>query len=125
LSQNDEAKEFLQNFLTQLARSDQTNRELLRTNLGLFQQNNQIIQALSTISAQLDGIAQRSDYLYEQMGRLGQLLVNDGSSPPPALPGEYYPGIDSMAKDLGRGVVDGLVSSFFPGQNARGRRRRR
>lgn len=133
---DDEARTFLKDFLTQLSRSDQTNREklqvereqlqaqreLLQVQRLLFQQNNQLIQALSTMSAQLDGMAQRSDYLYDQMGRLGQILVNDGS----AIAMDPFPVTqESVARDLGRGVVDGFVKSFFPGQGRGGRSRRR
>lgn len=120
--EQDEAKAFLENFLAQLARSDKTNQDLLRVQLGIFQQNNQIIQALSTMSAQLDGMAQRSDYLYDQMGRLGQVIANDGHA---LTTDPFVPQVDSMARDLGRGVVDGFVKSFFPGQGRGGRSRRR
>jgi hypothetical protein len=137
LSENDEAKAFLQGFLIQLARSDQTNRELLQTNRELlqanrdlinsqslvFHQNNEIIQALSTMSAQIGELARRSAYLHDQMGRLGQILVNDGS----ALPAESFPSqIGSVARDLGRGVMDGFVRSFQGGyQGGSGSPRRR
>lgn len=127
--QDDEARRFLQGFLDQLAESDKTNRELVRVQLGVFQQNNQIIQALSTLSAQLDGLAQRTDYLYDQMGRLGQILVND----PHSLPVDHYytppqdprPSLEAYAQDLAGKAVGGFVSSFFPGRGGSGRARRR
>jgi hypothetical protein len=150
LVSDDAAKVFLQGFLDQLKVSDQTNRELLATNRellatnreiartqdGLFTQNNQIIRALSavsvqlgTVSAQLDGIAQRTDYLYDQMGKLGRILMNDGSAQ--VLPAEhsYQPShpttIDTAARRLAREAMDGFVSSIFPGQQGGGRTRRR
>jgi hypothetical protein len=127
--QDDEAREFLQGFLDQLAASDRTNRELVRVQLGLFQQNNQIIQALSAVSAQLDGVAQRTDYLYDQMGRLAQILVNDPQSLPVdpyyTPPHDPQPSLESYAQNLAGKAVNGFVSSFFPGRGSSGRARRR
>jgi len=135
----DGAKKFLQGFLDQLAASDKTNkellaanRELLRTQNGIFTQNNQIIRALSTVSvqlgtltAQLDGVAKRTDYLYDQMGRLGEIILS-GEDPPRDTyvqpPGHS---IDTAARRFARDAVDGFVSSIFPGQQGGGRTRSR
>jgi hypothetical protein len=142
---NDEAKEFLQRFLDQLAQSDRTNQELVRMQSMTVEQNNQIILALGTLSAQLrtvsaqiggvsaqlsgmssqlDGVAQRSDYLYDQMGRLGQILVNDGYSLPPGAPSQSFQP-ESIARGLAGEVVNGVVKSFFPGRGGSGRSRGR
>lgn len=94
----------------------------------ILQQNQQMLSMLGTISAQLDGIAQRSDYLYDQMGRLGQVMSVDGSPQAAQLPyptGEYAPpGIENMLRSAGREVVDNMVEGFFP-RGGGGRPRRR
>jgi hypothetical protein len=139
----DEAKVFLQGFLDQLALSDQTNRELVRLQAISIEQNNQLLRALSTVSAQfstvsaqlgglgsqlsgmssqLDALSKRSDYLFDQMGRLGQILVNDGYELP-APPTTFQP--DAIARGFGRDVVNGVVNSLFPRQGGSGRPRRR
>jgi hypothetical protein len=126
----DEAREFLDNFLAQLMVVDQTNQELVQAqvelakiqtaifhqNQKLIQQKQQEIQALAGVSAQLDGLAQRADYLYEQMGRLGQILVDEEQEPlPPTAPGA--PSIGQMAA--------GAIDQFMYGSQGGGRRRRR
>jgi hypothetical protein len=149
-TKEDESKVFLQGFLDQLAASDQTNRELTQVNRELVRlqsitvdQNSQILRALSTVSAQfstvsaqlgglssqlsglgsqLGDLSKRSDYLFDQMGRLGQILVNDGYELP-APPTTFQP--DSIARGFGREVVNGVVNSLFPRQGGSGRPRRR
>ena len=129
MSGQDEAKTFLQGFLDQLAQSEQTNRDLLQVQRiqvqqtqQILQQNQQVLAALSTVSAQLDGIAQRSDYLYDQMGRLGQAMINEGEPPH----GELAPvQFENVTRNAARGVVDGLINEIFPGHGGGGRRRRR
>jgi hypothetical protein len=136
--QHDDAKKFLEGFLEQLSESDRTNRELLDvqqrlliSQTGLFEQNNQIIHALSVISnqmvhtsKQLDGVAKRLDYLYTQMGELGRILLNDGSAG--SLPADPYPvaPLESAARTLVRETFNGFVSSLHPSQGG-GRTRRR
>jgi hypothetical protein len=119
--EHDAAKEFLERFLQQLAVTEKTSREqnqLLRLQIA---QNQQMLQAMTAISSQLDGLAQRSDYLYEQMGRLGHILMDD-SAPPVA--GEVGP-YNDVAQNAARGIVDGIVQGIFPGHPGGSGRRRR
>lgn len=149
---HDDAKVFLERFLMNLAEADTTNREqnqLLREqNQALREQNQlqreqnqlmslmvaqnqQVLQVTAHLCAQVDGLAKRSDYLYEQMGRLGHILLDDGSSTPPMppmVPGEVTPSsyINGAVQDATRGIVDGLVQGIFPGSpRGSGRPRRR
>lgn len=102
MNDGDEAKQFLDQFLARLLESDQTNQDLVNTLTLSIQQQERLIQQqqrlmqrltelLSSIQQQsqvtsaaigrLDTIAQGMDYLYEQMGTLGQLLLEDGEMP--------------------------------------------
>ena len=142
LNADDEARVFLQGFLDQLAKSDQTNRELVRLQTIKVEQNNQIIRGLSTMSAQLstvsaqlgglgaqlsgvggqlEGLSKRSDYLYEQMGMLGRILVNDGYE----LPAQEVFQPNAVARGFGQELVNGVVNGLFPGRGGSGRARRR
>lgn len=129
--QNDEAREFLKDFLQVLMETNEVNREVVRTNLLVLhgkqteaQGQQQIIQLLTTISAQLDGTAQRMDYLYDQLGRVGEILLDNGESAPTEMvprPG-YRPTFGSM---IGEAVVDGVDTLVYGTRGRGGRRRRR
>ena len=125
----DAAKEFLASFLVQLqglrqAVQDQTKIQLVtnQQQMQTVQQQQQILREMTALNARLDGLAQRCDFLYEQMGRLGEILLEDPSAldaqPLPPMLGQAFQGVVQNA-------MDGLVFGPNGRRGNSGRRRAR
>jgi len=126
----DAAREFLASFLVQLQGLRQAVQDQVKVQLQTNQQQLQAIQLqqkvlleVAALNARLDGLAQRCDFLYEQMGRLGEILLEDSAaaleSPPlPPMIGQAFQGVVQSA-------VDGLVYGPNGRRGNSGRRRGR
>jgi hypothetical protein len=143
----DEARRFLDNFLTRLLEADQTNQDLVQTLTLVAQQQErsiqqqqrvmqrmtelvaalqQQVQTTRHISSQLDGVAQRMDYLYEQMGLLGQAVIESREDESGRLPmvstTDLVPPVGNPLSQAAGQWLEEQVDQFMQGG---GRRRRR
>ena len=126
----DAAREFLATFLVQLQGLKQAIQDQTKIQVQTNQQHLQgaqlqqkVLLEVSALNARLDGLAQRCDFLYEQMGRLGEILLEDSAA---AVDGQPLP---PMIGQAFQGVVQSAVDGLVYGANGRrgnsGRRRGR
>jgi TolA-binding protein len=106
----DPAKVFLEDFLKQLQVLDKRFEASQKTQLQLVQQQQQMVNALQQnaqqlnhVANQLQGLNQRCEHLYDQMGRLGEVMVD--CEPGPSLPGPapHFPTIGQVIDSLSQG----------------------
>jgi len=129
---NDPGQKFLRDFLSQLMALQRTNQELVQVMLKTYQQQQQILtqqasltQQIGNMTAHLDGLSQRADYLYERMGELGSILIDEQQPQSqtyyPTQPTHYAP---NPIEQIGGAVANTLFGAGAT-QRRSGRRRRR
>lgn len=127
----DEARDFLAQFLVQLQGLRQTHQDLLKVQLQTIQQqqqiiaqNQQVLGEMRGLNARLDGLAQRCDYLYNQMGELGNILIEDGGAHAEEMP-SIPPALGQAFQGVVQNAMDGLVFGPNGRRGNSGRRRGR
>lgn len=110
MADNDEAKQFLDNFLAKLMAADETNRRVLQQLLIQNQTQQRVLQQLATLNASLAGLGQRIDIL--------NTLLYEDETGQSGLPVQHH---DPFADGVQQ-VVQGIWDNAF--QNGRRRRRR-